>query len=78
MNSMKLISLIALLLSTTAAFAQQNYLIIGTYDSPKSEGIYVYKFDSKDGTAKEVSHIKVTNPSFLTISKDEIPEYSLL
>jgi 6-phosphogluconolactonase len=53
--------------------AQQNehYMIVGTYDSPKSEGVYVYKFNSNDGTAKEVSHIKTSNPSFVAVSPDE-------
>jgi 6-phosphogluconolactonase len=52
-------------------YASAQYLIVGTYDSPKSEGIYVYDFDKKAGTAKEVSHVKTSNPSFLAVSKDE-------
>ncbi|MEO7527729.1 MAG: lactonase family protein [Chitinophagaceae bacterium] len=50
---------------------QEQYLVVGTYDSPKSEGIYVYKFNTETGTAKEVSHIKTPNPSFIAISPDE-------
>ena len=50
---------------------KENYLIVGTYDSAKSEGIYVYKFNNTDGSAKEVSHIKTSNPSYLTISPNE-------
>ena len=53
------------------AKAQSPYLIIGTYDSPKSEGIYVYKFNNTDGSAKEVSHIKNANPSFIAISPNK-------
>lgn len=53
------------------AIGQEHYLIVGTYDSPKSDGIYVYKFNSADGSAKEVSHIKTPNPSFLAVSPDE-------
>jgi 6-phosphogluconolactonase len=49
----------------------EYYLIVGTYDSPKSEGIYVYKFNSKDGSAKEVSQVKTSNPSFLAIAPNE-------
>ena len=52
------------------ANAQQTYLIVGTYDSPKSDGIYVFSFDEENGTTKEVSHIKISNPSYLTVSKD--------
>ncbi len=54
-----------------ASSAQENYLLVGTYDSPKSEGIYVYKFNSTNGSAKELSHIKTSNPSFLTVSPDQ-------
>jgi 6-phosphogluconolactonase len=49
----------------------EYYLVVGTYDSPKSEGIYVYKFKRKDGSAKEVSHVKTSNPSFLAIAPNE-------
>jgi len=51
--------------------AKENYLIVGTYTGGKSEGIYVYKFNSEDGTHKEVSHIKASNPSFIVVSPDE-------
>jgi 6-phosphogluconolactonase len=50
---------------------KEHYLIVGTYDSPKSEGIYVYKFNSADGSVKEVSHIKTSNPSYVAISPNE-------
>lgn len=53
------------------SFSQEHYLIVGTYDSPKSEGVYVYKFNSVDGSAKAVSHVKTSNPSFVTVSPDE-------
>ncbi|MFT3750047.1 MAG: lactonase family protein [Agriterribacter sp.] len=54
--------------------AQQDslhYLVTGTYTSGKSEGIYVYLFNSNTGTYKEVSHIKTSNPSFVAVSADE-------
>jgi 6-phosphogluconolactonase len=57
--------------------AQQHYLLVGTYDSPKSEGIYVYRFNSNDGTAKNVSHIKTSNPSFLAVSPNEKYVYAV-
>lgn len=53
------------------AAAQEHYMLVGTYDSPKSEGVYVYKFNSRDGTAKEISHVKTPNPSFVAVSPDE-------
>jgi 6-phosphogluconolactonase len=52
------------------AAGQEHYLLVGTYDSPKSEGVYVYKFNSVDGSAKEISHVKTSNPSFVAISPD--------
>ncbi len=50
------------------AQSQQPYLLVGTYTNGKSEGIYVYRFNSKDGNAVYVSHIKSSNPSFLAVS----------
>lgn len=52
-------------------------MIVGTYDSPKSEGVYVYKFNSDDGSATAISHIKTTNPSFVTLSPDEKYVYAV-
>ncbi|MEP7372876.1 MAG: lactonase family protein [Chitinophagaceae bacterium] len=57
--------------------AKENYLIVGTYTGGKSEGIYVYKFNSADGSATEVSHIKASNPSFIAVSPDEKYVYAV-
>ena len=51
--------------------AKENYLIVGTYTGGKSEGVYVYRFNSSDGSYKEVSHVKTSNPSFVTVSPDQ-------
>ena len=56
---------------------QQYYLVTGTYTSDKSEGIYVYRFNSNDGTAKAVSSVKISNPSFVAVSPDERFVYSV-
>ena len=58
-------------LFSLAVFGQEHYMIVGTYDSPKSDGLYIYKFNSNDGTAKEISHIKTPNASFVAISPNE-------
>lgn len=67
--------ILMLLLSVTMSLqAQKNtdyYLVTGTYDSDKSEGIYVYHFDGKTGKANNISHVKSSNTSFLTVSADE-------
>ncbi len=47
------------------------YLIVGTYTAGESEGIYVYQFDTISGAAVYKNMIKIANPSYLTISKDE-------
>ena len=48
-----------------------QYLITGTYTGGKSEGIYVFEFNSNNGSYREVSHVKTSNPSFLAVSPDE-------
>lgn len=47
------------------------YLLVGTYTSGESEGIYVHQFDTVSGYSKYKSMVKTDNPSFLTVSKDE-------
>lgn len=48
------------------------YLLIGSYNSETTPGMYVYKFDEENGTAKAVSEVNgILNPSYLTISPDE-------
>lgn len=74
---MKLFFSIFLSLSIQSSSGQNHYLLVGTYDSPKSEGIYVYTFNSTDGSAKEISHIKTPNPSFLTVSPDQKYVYAV-
>jgi len=73
---MKLLSL--LLMMALVSCAQKNktnakeyYLLLGTYTSGKSEGIYVYKFNSETGDFSFVSSAKADNPSFLTFSPNE-------
>ncbi len=51
--------------------AQDFYLFVGTYTSGKSKGIYVYKFNSKNGEVEYVSNTDSSaNPSFLAIAPD--------
>jgi 6-phosphogluconolactonase len=68
---MRLFPLTFLLLSVQQVFSQEHYMLVGTYDSPKSEGVHVFKFNSKDGTTKEISHVKTPNPSFITLTPNE-------
>src|SRR5262245_9329124 len=71
------LSVMLLALSILAAAQNQNYLIVGTYTGGKSEGVYVYKFDSKDGSFSEMSHVKTSNPSFVAISPDQKYVYAV-
>jgi 6-phosphogluconolactonase len=68
---------IAAFLFCSMAKAQQSYLITGTYTSGKSQGIYVYQFNSADGTSKAVSEVKISNPSFVAVSPNEQFVYSV-
>ena len=60
-----------LLLGSLFSLAQKNYLLVGTYTTGKSQGVYVYNFDSKTGEFDSVSMIKTSNPSYVAISPDE-------
>lgn len=53
------------------------YLLVGTYTSTDSKGIYVYQFDTITGDSKYVSEIDVINPSYITVSKDEKHVYAV-
>lgn len=79
---MKQFSLLALAMFGTmlAATAQskESYLIVGTYTSPgKSEGIYVYKFNTETGEATPVSSAVTNNPSYVAISPNEKYVYAV-
>jgi len=44
------------------------YMLVGTYNSEKSEGIYVYRFNSSDASVEEVSHVNASNASYLAVA----------
>ncbi len=52
-------------------------LIVGTYTGGRSEGIYVYRFDTKTGEATRVSSVKTVNPSYLVVSGDRRHVYAV-
>ena len=53
------------------------YLLVGTYTTGSSTGIYVYRFDVETGVSEYVSETKAVNPSYLAISADERYVYSV-
>lgn len=77
----KLLYLLPVLLCSLQTRAQRsNYnLLIGTYtNTGKSEGIYVYDFNTKTAAFRAKSITKnVINPSYLTVSSDNKFVYSV-
>ena len=73
---MKIIFRLFLFLNVLTVQAQHSYLLIGTYTSGKSEGIYVYDFNSLHGDAVYKSKIKAPNPSFLAVSPNQQNVYA--
>ena len=52
--------------------AQNANLLVGTYTTSGSKGIYVFNFDTATGKAIELSHTDSSNnPEYLTITKDK-------
>ena len=77
MKNKIILSIAAFLFCIILKAQQQTYLLTGTYTSGKSEGIYVFQFNSNDGSAKAVSAVKISNPSFVAVSPDEKFVYSV-
>jgi len=75
----KILLLPFLLLAMQVSAQKSDYnLIIGTYtNGGKSEGIYVYGFDTSTGDFKARSVVKTENPSYLTVSSDNKFVYSV-
>lgn len=67
----------ALIMSTSIqGFSQaKQYLLVGTYTSGKSEGIYVYSFNN--GKCEPVSKLATNNPSYLAVSPDNKHVYAV-
>ncbi|MDR0843876.1 MAG: lactonase family protein [Tannerella sp.] len=56
---------------------QDMLMLVGTYTSGSSEGIYVYRFDAGNLTATLLSKAEIDNPSYLTVSGDSKFVYSV-
>src|SRR5947209_15438278 len=69
---MKLFFTSLLFVLTLSAFAQKHYyLVAGTYTNGKSKGVYVYDFNTTDGSAREVSMTPSSNPAYVAMSPNE-------
>jgi len=57
--------------STLFAQAPKYHLLVGTYTSPgKSEGIYIYEFNSENGDLTYKSKLALESPSYFAVSPD--------
>ncbi|MGK7391678.1 MAG: lactonase family protein [Candidatus Cyclobacteriaceae bacterium M2_1C_046] len=66
-----LLILTPLLLLAQTNNEQSFYILVGTYTSGKSEGIYLYRFDNQTGELiQEYIAKDIENPSFVTVSPD--------
>lgn len=74
---MKKFFLFPLLFSVSFLAAQQAQLLVGTFTKGKSEGIYVFNFNTATGEAQQLSVTKASNPAFLTVSPDQQFVYSV-
>ena len=74
---MKYCFVFLILLSTFLAKAQKSILLVGTYTSGKSQGIYTYKFDNTTGDFIKLDSIKSSNPSFIAIAPNRKNVYAV-
>lgn len=58
-------------MTTAAAQQKEAHLVVGTYTSGSSEGIYVFKFNTTTGEALLENSTKSSNPSYLAVSPDQ-------
>jgi 6-phosphogluconolactonase len=67
-----LVLLLFFLHSFHGLMAQKHFLLVGTYTQKGSEGVYIYRFDAKQGTLEAVNVAKsLVNPSFLAVSPNQ-------
>ena len=52
-------------------------MIVGTYTDSGSKGIYSFSFNQTTGEADVLDSLEMTNPSFLTVSKDKKTIYAV-
>jgi 6-phosphogluconolactonase len=55
----------------------QHTLLVGTYTSGKSHGIYIYDFNSNNAEANLRDSAKASNPSFIAVSPDKKYVYAV-
>ena len=82
----RLISVLLLSSMLSAACNTRNHksanpdevtMLVGTYTSDGSKGIYSYRFNEETGDIIPVSEVEIQNPSYLTFSKDNRFVYAI-
>lgn len=57
-------------METTEKGEKELTMLVGTYTSGTSKGIYSFRFDEENGTTTPLSEVEVENPSYLAPSAD--------
>ena len=57
-------------METTDTTENELTMLVGTYTSGTSKGIYSYRFNEENGTATPLSETEIENPSYLVPSAD--------
>lgn len=57
-------------METTGTTKNELTMLVGTYTSRTSKGIYSFRFNEKDGTTLPLSEVEIDNPSYLVPSAD--------
>ena len=70
-KSLLVFLVLGLSVNLSAQKSKGQFLIIGTYTSDTSDGIYVYKFNTETGENSFISSVKTSNPSYLAISPNQ-------
>ncbi|MGZ8538674.1 MAG: lactonase family protein, partial [Flavisolibacter sp.] len=65
------------IIMASCSSGKKQYMLVGTYTSGKSKGIYVYEFNGDDKKATLVDSITASNPSFLAISPNQKYVYAV-
>ena len=50
---------------------KKYYLLLGTYTSGKSTGMYVYDFDPMEGSARVIDSVQTPNPSYVAVAPNQ-------
>ena len=67
----KTLSVLALTLCMSACQSKDELnMVVGTYTDGESKGMYSYTFNQETGKATPLSEVDISNPSYLTFSKN--------